>query len=58
MNQIVTRQKSNFKNVIEKIEYNGDDITKVLRLTDKFTTFKMPIAKIEKEIANIDKCLK
>ena len=57
MNQIVTRQKSNFKNVIEKIEYNGDDITKVLRLTDKFTTFKMPIAQIEQEIANIDKCL-
>lgn len=57
MNQIVTRQKSNFKNVIEKIEYNGDDITKVLRLTDKFTTFKMPISQIEQEIANIDKCL-
>ena len=56
MYQIVTRQKSNFKNVIEKIEYSGDDITKVLRLTSA-TTFKMPIAQIEQEIANIDECL-
>lgn len=58
MKNIVTRQKPNFKNVIEKIDYSGDDITKVLRLTDKFTTFKMPISQIEQEIANIDECLK
>ena len=56
MNQIVTRQKSNFKNVLEKIEYNGDDLTKAIRVTSD-TTLKMPIAQIEQEIASIDKCL-
>mgnify|MGYP001220805333 CR=1 FL=1 len=56
MNQIIVRKNYDFKNVIEKIEYNGDDITKALRLTSD-TTFKMPISQIEQEIANIDGCL-
>ena len=57
MNQIIVKKNYDFKNVIGKIEYNGDDITKALRLTSA-TTFKMPISQIEQEIANIDECLK